>query len=131
MEQKANLVNWFEIYVDEMSRAQSFYENVLGKMLEEMPMPDEESSGGFQMAAFPWVENGSGAPGALVKATDMKPGGNSIVIYFSCEDCSNEESRVEGAGGKVLKEKFSIGEYGFCSICMDTEGNTFGLHSMK
>jgi len=39
MEQKTNLVNWFEIYVDDMSRAQSFYENVLGKKLEKMPMP--------------------------------------------------------------------------------------------
>ena len=38
---------------------------------------------------------------------------------------------VEKSGGKVLKEKFSIGNYGFCGICEDTEGNTIGFHSMK
>jgi uncharacterized protein len=30
-----------------------------------------------------------------------------------------------------LQPKMSIGDYGFCSIVMDTEGNTIGLHSMK
>ena len=42
-----------------------------------------------------------------------------------------EAARVQGAGGQIAKEKFSIGPYGFCAIAVDTEGNTFGLHSMK
>ena len=58
-------------------------------------------------------------------------GGNSVLIYFSCEDCANEESRVVPAGGRIQKEKFSIGEYGFISLVFDTEGNMFGLHSLK
>jgi uncharacterized protein len=54
-----------------------------------------------------------------------------VLIYFTCEDCANEESRVVSAGGKIEKEKFSIGDYGFISLVYDTEGNMFGLHSMK
>ncbi len=52
-------------------------------------------------------------------------------MYFGVEDCSIEESRVEKAGGKVMNPKMSIGEFGFVSVCMDTEGNMFGLSSMK
>jgi predicted enzyme related to lactoylglutathione lyase len=58
-------------------------------------------------------------------------GRNSVLIYFSCEDCAIEESRVVAAGGKIEKEKFSIGEYGFISLVYDTEGTMFGLHSLK
>jgi len=48
-----------------------------------------------------------------------------------CEDCSIEEARVETAGGKIIKTKMSLGEHGFCSICLDSEQNTFGLYSMS
>ncbi|MBZ0165872.1 MAG: VOC family protein, partial [Candidatus Omnitrophica bacterium] len=58
-------------------------------------------------------------------------GGNSVLIYFSCEDCETEEKRVLQHGGKVEKSKFSIGQYGFISIVYDTEGNMFGLHSLN
>jgi predicted enzyme related to lactoylglutathione lyase len=58
-------------------------------------------------------------------------GGNSTLVYFSCEDCAVEESRVVPAGGKIEKEKFSIGPYGFITLAYDTEGNMFGLHSLK
>jgi uncharacterized protein len=127
-----NPVNWFEIYVQDMSRAKSFYESVLNVKLENLPMPsDMEDADSFQMTAFPFADNQPNASGALVKAEGMEPGGNSVMIYFTCDDCITEQKRVEKAGGKVLKEKFSIGEFGFCTICLDTEGNTFGLHSMN
>jgi len=61
----------------------------------------------------------------------FKAGGNSTLIYFSCEDCAVEESKVEAAGGRIQKPKMSIGEYGFISLAIDSEGNMFGLHSMK
>ena len=60
----------------------------------------------------------------------MGPGAGGTLVYFTCTDCSVEEARVEKAGGKILQPKMSIGEHGFCSIVMDTEGNPIGLHSM-
>jgi predicted enzyme related to lactoylglutathione lyase len=59
----------------------------------------------------------------------MAPGGGGTLIYFSCVDCAVEESRVEAAGGRVLKPKMAIGAYGFISLVLDSEGNTIGLHS--
>lgn len=61
----------------------------------------------------------------------MKPGSGGTLVYFACENCATETARVEDAGGKVLQAKFQIGEHGFVSIVMDTEGNTIGFHSNK
>ena len=71
-----------------------------------------------------------GASGALVKMEGFPAGGNSILVYFACEDCAVEESRVVDAKGKIQQTKMSIGEYGFISHIIDTEGNMIGLHSM-
>ena len=39
--------------------------------------------------------------------------------------------RVEAAGGRLQRDKMSIGEYGNIALAFDTEGNMFGLHSME
>jgi hypothetical protein len=127
--QAKNPFTWVEIYVDDMSRAQKFYETVLDVKLTELPAPGD--TGELQMLSFPWSENEINISGALVKADNMGPGAGGTLVYFTCDDCSKEESRVEPAGGKVLQPKMSIGEYGYCSVIMDTEGNSIGLHSME
>lgn len=124
----SNAVVWFEIYVDDLKRAQRFYEKMLNTHLREMEMPDTDSDG-LAMLAFPMGENGEGATGALVKMDGMKAGGNSTLVYFGSENCAIEEARINKAGGKVLQSKQSIGEYGFIVLGTDTEGNTFGVHS--
>jgi hypothetical protein len=73
----------------------------------------------------------SGAPGALVRMPGVPSGGNSVLVYFSCDNCAVESARAASSGGKVEKEKFSIGEYGYVSLVSDTEGNMIGLHSMQ
>lgn len=112
-----------------MSRAQKFYETVLDIQMVVLPIPVGMND--MQMMSFPWVENQRNSSGALVKMEKMKPGQCGTLVYFDCEDCSLEEGRVENAGGQVLQSKMAIGDYGFCSIVMDTEGNSIGLHSMK
>lgn len=78
------------------------------------------------------MENaGTGCSGALVKMEGVPSGGNSTLVYFTCTDCAMEESRAVTSGGKVQKQKFPIGNYGFISLILDTEGNMIGLHSMK
>lgn len=123
-----NPVHWFEIYVDDMDRAQKFYETVLGNPLTAMTTPEGMD---MKMASFPAVQDGIGTTGALVQMEGVKAGGSSTLVYFGCQDCAVEQGRVEAAGGKVMQPKFSIGEYGFCAVCSDTEGNCFGLYSMQ
>jgi uncharacterized protein len=58
-------------------------------------------------------------------------GANSVLVYFSCADCAVEAAKAARSGGKVEKEKFSIGQYGYISLVIDTERNMIGLHSMQ
>lgn len=124
-----NPFTWVEIYVDDMPRAQKFYETVLAVSMVPMQAPGE--FGDLEMLSFPWVEGEANISGALCKTNEMKPGPGGTLIYFTCDDCAEEASRVEAAGGQVLQNKFQIGEHGFCAIATDTEGNTIGFHSMK
>ncbi len=131
-----NIVCWFEIYVKDMERAKKFYNEVLGTQFQdapEMPGDSSDSSAAMKMSFFSSMEN-QGVNGALVEMAGTKQGdGQSVhtMVYFPCRDASEEESRIEAAGGKVIRPKFSIGEFGFCSICEDSEGNPFGLFSME
>jgi len=120
-----NPVGWFEIYVQNLTRAKPFYENVFKVKLARLNAPSPE------MWAFPMVMERMGAGGALVKMDGVPSGQNSTLVYFSCEDCAVEASRVTAHGGKIHREKFSIGEYGFIALVVDTEGNMIGLHSRQ
>ena len=121
----SNPVGWFEIYVQDMKRAKAFYEGVFGFKLEKLPGPD------FEYWTFPMEREGKGSAGALCKYEGFPSGKNSVLVYFTCEDCAVEEARVKKLGGRVEKSKQSIGEYGFISLVYDTEGNMIGLHSRK
>ena len=88
-----NPVGWFEIYVQDMARATKFYESVLNTKLEKLNTPAPE----IEMTAFPMAMERTGASGALAKMDGFDSGGNSVLVYFSCKDCADEESRV-GAG---------------------------------
>lgn len=130
-----NPIGWTEIYVEDLPRAQKFYETVLELKMESAPMPegmDAEvgSAEYFEMVFFPGEMDAPGISGAIVKSPMFKPGAGGTLNYFSCEDCAVEISRVAAAGGQVISEKMSIGQYGFCGVCLDTEGNQIGFHSM-
>ena len=120
-----NPVNWFDIYVSNLERAKKFYETVFNIQLVDFPNEWGKQSG------FPWNNEGPNISGALVEKEDMVANGNNTIVYFATEDCITEEARVKEAGGKIIKPKMSIGEFGFVSIVTDTEGNTIGLHSRK
>jgi len=120
-----NPVAWFEIYVQEMPRAKAFYEAVFGIQLSKLENPE------IEMWAFPMRQDSFGASGALVRMPGFPSGANSVLVYFSCADCAVEAAKAATAGGRVQKEKMSIGQYGYISLVVDTEGNMIGLHSMQ
>ena len=127
---KSNPVGWFEIYVQNMPRAKAFYEAVFQGKLDALANPDPQGFAEMEMWAFPMGMEGSGAAGALVKMAGC-PSGGSTLVYFSCDDCAVEAKRAVANGGKIFKNKMSIGEHGFIALVEDTEGNMIGLHSMK
>jgi uncharacterized protein len=125
MNTNRNPVGWFEIYVQDMERAKTFYQKTLEVTFERLESP------GIELWAFPMKMDAGGAAGALVKMEGKDSGVGGTLIYFSCEDCAVEAARAAENGGKIQKEKMSIGEYGFIVLVSDSEGNLIGLHSMK
>ena len=127
MDAAVNPVGWFEIYVADMSRARAFYTAVFGRPLVQL----SEVGEGGEMFAFQWVEGGPGAAGALVRHPMGGPAKGGTMVYFSCQDVTNEANRAAQAGGRIIQPKMAIGQYGHIALIEDSEGNLIGLHSMQ
>jgi hypothetical protein len=125
-----NVINWFEIYTSDFNRAKKFYTEVFKCKLTDLPMGSDNHPE-MEYATFPGDQNGWGASGALAKMDMAKPGMGGTIVYFISEEINEELSRVEAAGGKIIRSKQDIGDYGFIALVEDTEGNMIGLHSMK
>jgi predicted enzyme related to lactoylglutathione lyase len=123
-----NPVGWFEIYVKDIDRAKRFYQSVFEVKLERLNSPPGAE---IELWAFPMAKDGRGASGALVKMKDGPSDGNCVLVYFMCADCAVEAARAVASGGQIVREKMSIGQYGFIALIADTEGNMIGLHSMQ
>jgi uncharacterized protein len=120
-----NPVGWFDLNVANLERAKKFYEKVFKLKLNDAPIEWGKQS------FFPFSPESHDISGALVEKANFVPSNNNTVIYFETEDNLEEEQRIDAAGGKVVQPKMNIGEFGFISIFIDTEGNTLGLHSRK
>ena len=119
----ADVINWFEIPVSNMSRALKFYGSIFGVEMSTM-----EAMPGFTMAMFP-TEDGVG--GALVQGEGYVPSSDGTVVYLNGgADLSVVLDKVGGAGGQVIMPKTDIDEHGFVAFFVDTEGNKVGLHSI-
>ncbi len=120
----SSALNWFEIPAIDIERAAKFYGTIF-----DVKMEVGEMNPGFLMAMLPAGEGGIG--GAVVQGEGYVPSASGTVVWLNGgEDLDVVLNRVEGAGGKVLTPKVSIGEHGFAASFLDTEGNRVGLHSM-
>lgn len=125
---ESNMVGWFEIPVEDMDRAKTFYEDVFQIQIQVHDM------GGTKMGWFPWAQDKPGAPGSLIQNKDWYAPSKTdgVLIYFHSEDLDTEINRVEEAGGKVLKPKTQISpDVGYMGLFLDSEGNRIALHSRK
>lgn len=114
------VVNWFEIPVRDLARAQEFYGTVLQTEIGEIPGPDGEP--------MKVLQSGGNPAGALVKELgEPNPGG--VRVYFHSDDIPAALERAKNAGGSVVVEATSIGPYGSFGQFADSEGNVIALHS--
>lgn len=120
----SNAINWFEIPVTDMDRAQRFYETVLGRTLKR------ENFGGEVLSIFPFDEPAAG--GALqMGANRSADAGAGIRIYLDCMPSIDAAlARIEAAGGQIVQPKTALPPgMGFIAHLRDSEGNEVGLHS--
>ncbi|UYQ92031.1 VOC family protein [Chitinophaga horti] len=127
MEAPKNAISWFEIPVNDFSRAKRFYTTILNCEMQEMEM------GSDRLALFPYdAERGIG--GAIVQGPDYLPSQRGSLVYLNAgADLSDVLNRVPAAGGKIELDKKLISEQadmGYYAVFQDTEGNRVALHSM-
>ena len=120
-----NIVNWFEIPVEDFQRAKNFYQIIFSMEMGDALVMN------MQMAFFP-SENGNGkVGGALVKSEMHKSNTEGVLVYLNANpDISAVLGRIEDEGGIIMMNKTSINDgAGFIAIFLDTEGNRIGLHA--
>ena len=119
---RQNAINWFEIPCEDLDRATTFYETLLGAPMQREMLETP-------MAFFSSERTGAG--GTLVKRPFQKPGRAGAMVYLNCDGELDEVlARVPRAGGLVLMPKTPVpGGHGHFACLRDSEGNHIGLHS--
>jgi predicted enzyme related to lactoylglutathione lyase len=116
-------VSIFEIPATDISRAITFYQEILGIKIEKMEMP------GMQMGILPY--EAQLISGVIIKAEGYKPSADGVTIYLNGGDNLQPIlDKIEKNGGKILTPKtLHADESGFFALFIDSEGNKMGLHS--
>jgi len=121
---QTNAIDWFEIPVRDIARAQAFYEALLGA-----PMRREKIAGNT-LAVFSYAETGVG--GCLMAGESAPaPSTDGTLIYLNAGPRLDETlARVAAAGGRVTTPKVQLPDgMGCFAHVSDTEGNRVGLHA--
>lgn len=117
-------IAWFDIPTLDFERAHTFYSTILGQTLEI------EDFMGQKLGYFPMSSDGEVGGDLVPPDPTFIPSSQGTRVYLNCEGKLDEViSRIELAGGKIVRPKFQIGDQGFIVIIQDTEGNIVGLHS--
>ena len=117
-----NALNWFEIPVTDVARAQRFYETLLGRSLRR------EQMGPQTLAVFPYEDGGVG--GALLQSATAPTTDGAIVYLSAGPSLDVVLARAGELGAKVLLPKLELPRnIGVIAHIVDSEGNRVGLHS--
>jgi uncharacterized protein len=121
----SNAINWFEIPVVNLDRAQHFYQTILGCRMQR------EDMGPAAMAVFPYTR-GEGVSGALMSAAEGPINGGGTLVYLNAGDSLDAVlTRVTAAGGQIALPRQALPPgMGFFAHIIDTEGNRVGLHAL-
>ena len=123
-----NAISWFEIPASNLTRAENFYETILGITFVKMDLPN------IKMRIFP-IDDPMGIGGSLCDSGGFhKPSSTEgPLIYLNGNpDVQLILDKVESAGGKVLVPKTQISkEFGYMAVILDTEGNRIAFHSIS
>jgi uncharacterized protein len=126
MNKQAHAIDWFEIPVRNLDRAQTFYETVLATALRREPMGP-----GKTLAVF---GSGDNAVGGCLMAGDgtPEPSASGSLVYLNAEPSLDAAlARVEAAGGRITTPKVQLPDgMGCFAHVLDTEGNRVGLHAL-
>jgi uncharacterized protein len=118
----------FEIQVDDVERAKTFYTAVFGWSFEDW----SEFTGATYWGVVTGPEDEPGINGGLLPRPASAPasgqGTNAFVCTMGVDSYDETERRILDAGGQVALAKMALPGMAWQGYYLDTEGNTFGIH---
>jgi predicted enzyme related to lactoylglutathione lyase len=107
----------FDIPAEDPQKLGEFYGEVLGWRCE--------SVAGFEDYVMVYPGDGEGAVGGGIyrKAAPQE----TVVNYFRVDSIEDFCASVREHGGTVMMEKMAVPGFGYLAVCIDPQGNAFGL----
>jgi predicted enzyme related to lactoylglutathione lyase len=127
-----NKVIFFEIPVDNPTRAGKFYATTFDWRINELPemhYTQIETVEADRMGVRGTPKEPGAINGGMVERRRQPM--QDPVIYIKVEDIERACALVEKNGGKIIKSKTPVGDFGFAAYFKDTEGNTVGLWQFR
>ena len=120
-------VIFFEIPVENSARARAFYSSVFGWKMNEIPemhYTQVETVDADRMGVRGVPKEPGAINGGIVERREPV---ETPVIYVNVQNIDHAVANIEKSGGKVMKPKTPVGNFGFAAYFKDTEGNVVGL----
>ena len=109
----------FDITAEDPDRAAGFYGSVFGWKFEKW--------GGGGPMEYWMIDTGDGDPGINGGMSRRGEDSSGTVNTIGVESLDDAVSAVEAGGGSVAQPKMPIPGVGWFALCVDPEGNRFGV----
>jgi len=110
-------VSHFELNADDPERAAKFYEKAFGWKINKWEGPME------YWLVMTGEKDTPGIDGGIMKRMDRE----TTIVTIDVPSVDEFTSKIEDAGGKIVKPKMAVPGVGYFAYCADTEGNVFGI----
>ncbi len=109
---------YIDVPTDNLERAKKFYSDLFSWKFEK-PFPDMDYYS-YETTGLGKEEGVRGGMGLRDKPEQQ------ITAYVHVPSIKEYAEKIEKAGGKVLNQ-MAVPGWGYLAICLDTEGNIFGI----
>ena len=109
----------FDLPADDVERAQKFYGELFGWKFSEVPGPTP-----YYLIETTDLKGNKGLEGGMAKREKPEQG---VVNYIGVSSLDDYIEKVKKLHGKIIMTKTAVPGWGYLAVCLDTEGNTFGL----
>ena len=110
----------FEIYADDMERAEQFYHDIFDWTVDKW-----EGENGF---VYSLVSTGDAAQPGINGGLLQRPDPAAVTtIMLEVPSIDDYAGKITDGGGTVTVPKFAVPGVGYAAYFTDTEGNPFGI----
>lgn len=115
----------FEVPYDDLERAKKFYSDVFGWHINTMPEMNYNIVHTVEVDEKQMPKSLGAINGGMYKRDDKSA--KSPVIVINVKNIDESLKKIKSMGGKIFREKVSVGNMGLYAQVKDTEGNIIGV----